>query len=339
MPDMDLQDAGQGRKPLISIVVPVYNEEANIHRAYEAICGELGPRQDLLFEIVFTDNHSTDSTFSVLKDLAKSDPKVKVIRFARNFGFNRSILTGYRFARGEAAIQIDCDLEDPPQLFHEFIRLWQEGHDVVVGVRARREEHPLRTRARSAYYRLLASISETPHEMNAGDFRLVDRSVLDQLKVIDDAQPYMRGLISELAQNQAAVPYARTSRREFGQSKFPLRQLVKLGLEGVFAHSTLPLKLATYTGLTIALVTALVSAAFLIGRLLHPEQWPVGYAMTALLILFGISINALFLGVIGEYIGRIYHQVRRRPTVIVERSLNVEASGGVYVQEVPRGLQ
>lgn len=338
MSESNIPGTSSSKVSLISIVVPVYNEEANVRRAYDAIRRELEPLEDLSFEIVFTDNHSTDATFSLLRELAQSDSRVKVIRFARNFGFNRSILTGYRFAQGDAAIQIDCDLEDPPQLFHEFIRLWREGHDVVVGVRARREESPLRTRARSGYYRLLASISETPHEMNAGDFRLVDRSVLDQLKVIDDAQPYMRGLISELAHNQAAVPYARTSRREFGESKFPLRQLVKLALEGVFAHSTLPLKLATYIGLGVALFTTLMSAVFLLGRLLQPEKWPVGYATTTLLILFGISLNALFLGVIGEYIARIYQQVRTRPTVIVEKALNVRAAGGVYTEEGRRGL-
>jgi glycosyltransferase involved in cell wall biosynthesis len=336
---MDLGSTKPVSSPLISVIVPVYNEEANVRRAYDAICAELAPRDDLSFEIVFTDNHSTDGTFSLLAELAKSDPRVKVIRFARNFGFNRSILTGYRFASGDAAIQIDCDLEDPPQLFHEFIRLWREGHDVVVGVRARREESPLRAQARNAYYRMLASISETPQEMNAGDFRLIDRSVLDQLKVIDDAQPYMRGLVSELAHNQAAVPYARTQGRQFGQSKFPLRQLVKLALDGVFSHSTLPLKLATYIGLAVALLTALMSAVFLAGRLLQPEQWPLGYATTTLLILFGISLNALFLGVIGEYIARIYQQVRTRPTVIVEKALNVQASAGVYSEEARRGFQ
>lgn len=335
----ELISTGATRRPLISIVVPVYNEEGNVQRAYEAIVGELEPREDLSFEIVFTDNHSTDGTFQLLAGIARRDARVRVIRFARNFGFNRSILTGYRFARGDAAIQIDCDLEDPPELFHEFIRLWREGHDVVVGARARRREGRVRARARNVYYQLLDSISETPHEINAGDFRLIDRSVLDQLKMVDDAQPYMRGLVSELARNQAAVPYERTRQRQFGESKFPIRQLVKLALEGVFAHSTLPLKLATYIGLAVALCTTTLSAIFLVGRLLNPHEWPIGFATTTLLILFGISLNALFLGVIGEYIARIYLQVRRRPTVVVERALNVDAAGGVYPEELHRGLQ
>jgi glycosyltransferase involved in cell wall biosynthesis len=326
------------RKPLISIIVPVYDEEANVVRAYEAIVAELEPRQDLEFEIIFTDNHSTDSTFERLEQLATRDKRVKVLRFARNFGFNRSILTGYRFARGDAAIQIDCDLEDPPSLFGDFISLWRQGHDVVVGVRASRRESRLMALARTTYYRFLNSISDTPHQIDAGDFRLVDRRILDQLKVIDDAQPYVRGLTSELARNQGAIAYTR-NRREFGRSKFPIRQLIKLGLEGVVAHSTVPLRIATYVGIAIALATALVTGLYILGRLISPNPWPAGFATTTVLILFGISLNALFLGIIGEYIARIYQQVRHRPSVIVEKSLNIDVSGSVYKEGSRDGFQ
>ncbi|WP_210497173.1 glycosyltransferase family 2 protein [Microvirga antarctica] len=325
-------------KQLISIIVPVFNEEANIDRAYDAIVAELESLPGLSFEIIFTDNHSTDSTFSVLERLAARDTRVKVLRFARNFGFNRSILTGYRYARGDAAIQIDCDLEDPPSLFGDFIRLWRDGHDVVVGIRARRREGWLMVLARKSFYRFLDSISDTPHQIDAGDFRLVDRSILDQLKHIDDAQPYVRGLISELARKQGSIAYTR-NRREFGESKFPLRQLVKLGLEGVYAHSTVPLRIATYIGLAIALATALTTGIYVIGRLIWPEGWPAGFATTTVLILFGISLNALFLGIMGEYVARIYQQVRHRPTVIVEKALNINASGAVYKEERRHGLQ
>jgi len=326
------------RKPLISIIVPVFNEEANVARAYEAIISELAPRDDLDFEIIFTDNHSTDATFTRLKELAARDQRVKVLRFARNFGFNRSILTGYRYARGDAAIQIDCDLEDPPNLFHDFIRMWRNGHDVVVGVRAKRPEGRLMSLARRTYYRFLNRISDSEHQINAGDFRLLDRQILDQLKVIDDAQPYIRGLTSELAQNQASIAYKRTNLREFGRSKFPLAQLIKFGLQGVFAHSTIPLHIATFVGMAIALTTALVTGIYIVARLLSSEAapWPRGFATTTVLILFGISLNALFLGIIGEYIARIYQQVRRRPTVIIEKSLNIDASGLVR-DEVHRG--
>ena len=192
--------------------------------------------------------------------------------------------------------------------------------------------------ARKAFYRFLDSISETPHQIDAGDFRLVDRSILNQLKLIDDAQPYVRGLISELASNQGSVAYTR-SRREFGESKFSLRQLVKFGLDGVYAHSTIPLKLATYIGMGIALSTALVAGIYIVGRLVAPDDWPQGFATTTVLILFGISLNALFLGIIGEYIARIYLQVRHRPTVILEKVLNADVSGAVHKEERRDGFQ
>jgi len=325
-------------KPLISIIVPVYNEEANVNRAYEAIVSELEKRQDIGFEIIFTDNHSTDATFDRLELLTARDPRVKVLRFARNFGFNRSILTGYRYAEGDAAIQIDCDLEDPPSLFHDFIDLWKQRHDVVVGIRARRQENWCMVFLRKTFYRLLDRISDTPHQIDAGDFRLVDRSILDQLRMIEDAQPYVRGLISELARNQGGVAYAR-DRREFGESKFPLRQLIKLGLEGVYAYSTTPLRIATYVGILIALVTSAVTGVYVLGRLISPGQWPAGFATTTVLILFGISLNGLFLGILGEYIARIYQQVRHRPTVIIEKALNIDAAGAVYSRERQHGLQ
>jgi len=324
-------------KQLISIIVPVFNEQDNVLRSYEAIVAELSSRDDIDFELIYTDNHSTDATFARLTELAQRDSRVKVIRFARNFGFNRSILTGYRYAAGDAAIQIDCDLEDPPGLFHQFIDLWRAGHDVVIGIRAQRRESWLMAHVRKMFYLFLDRISETPQQTDAGDFRLVDRRILDQLRQIEDAQPYVRGLISELAFNQTGIPYRRQS-REFGESKFPLRELVKLGFQGVYSHSTVPLRLATYTGLLIALSTALLTGLYVIARLFWPDEWPRGFATTTVLILFGISLNAMFLGIIGEYVARIYQQVRVRPTVVVERSLNLEVRGGVYRDGPRNGL-
>ena len=325
---MNQPTPGAGRT-LISVIIPVYNEEANIPKAYKAVMSELAKHDDLDAELIFTDNHSTDRSFEVLQGIAEQDPRVKVLRFSRNFGFNKSILTGYRQASGGAAIQIDCDLEDPPELFHEFIRLWRQGHDVVVGVRAQRTENVWIGRARRAFYTLLNQLSETPHVMDSGDFRLIDRKILDQLRLIHDPYPYVRGLVSELATRQATVPFSR-QRRQHGESKFPLRNLIRLAMEGVYAHSTLPLKLATYIGIAVSLITVLVSGGYLTAWLLSPQDWPAGFATTTILILFGISLNALFLGIIGEYIARIYQQVRTRPTVIVERALNIEKAIGIY---------
>ncbi|MDP2750988.1 MAG: glycosyltransferase family 2 protein [Rhodocyclaceae bacterium] len=317
------------KKTLISIIIPVYNEEANIAAAYEAVVKEFDVCNDIDFEIVFTDNHSTDKSFSLLSDIAKRDRRVKVLRFTRNFGFNKSILAGYRHAAGDAAIQIDCDLEDPPALFHDFIRLWRSGHDVVVGVRTRRKENIAKTIVRRSFYAVLNNLSDGIHEVNSGDFRLIDRTILDQLKIIQDPYPFVRGLVSELSINPASVSFSRNN-RQFGESKFPLRHLIRLALEGVYAHSTAPLKLASYTGLIITLLMTILTGYYIIAWLLSPSAWPAGFATTTILILFGISLNALFLGIIGEYIARIYQQGRTRPSVVIEKSINIEASGGVY---------
>jgi glycosyltransferase involved in cell wall biosynthesis len=308
--------------PLISIMLPVYNEEGNVERAHAEISQVFAAVPDIDIEFIFADNHSTDSTFEKLEKLAAQDPRVRVIRYARNFGFNRSVLTGYRHAAGDAAIQIDCDLEDPPRIMLDFVRLWKEGHDVVVGVRAKRQEGRLLVALRRLYYRLIDAISEEKHETDAGDFRLIDRRILDQLRVIRDARPYVRGLVSALARNQASVSYTR-NRRLAGESKFRLWALIHLALEGIFSQSIVPLQMASIAGFIIAIATALLSAFYLVLRLFS-TNWPEGFATTQILILFGISLNAIFLGIIGEYVGRIYTQIRDRPLVVVERTINIE---------------
>jgi len=195
---------------------------------------------------------------------------------------------------------------------------------VVVGVRAQRQESWLLSRARRLYYRLVDAISEEKHETDAGDFRLIDRRILDQLRLIRDAQPYVRGLVSGLARNQTAVAYSR-NKRMAGESKFRLKGLIRLALEGIFAQSTAPLKLATVAGFAIAFLTTILSGVYLVLRLLSSD-WPQGFATTQILILFGISLNAIFLGIIGEYVGRIYIQIRDRPLVVVERAINIETA-------------
>lgn len=315
--------------PIISVVMPVYNEEGNIRRAFdavEAVFAEMGGRYE--HEYVFADNHSEDGTFAVLTELAKNNKRVKVIRYNRNYGFQRSLLTAYRYASGDAAIQIDCDLQDPPALFPQFLALWEQGHDVVVGIRRNRQEPKPLAWTRSRFYAFLNLISEDNITRDAGDFRLVDRSVLEILKRVNDHTPYVRGLISAVASNEAAVPYDR-EKRIHGDSKFPVRRLAGFALNGIFGHSTLPLRLATFVGLGVSVVAIVLSAFYLIGALRYGSTWPSGFATTAVLMLFGIGLNGIFLGVIGEYVGRIYQQNKRRPLTVIQKALNVpdEADG------------
>ena len=282
------------------------------------VLAELEQKYDT--ELLFTDNHSTDATFAHLQRLSAADPRVRVLRFSRNFGFQRSILTGYLNARGDAAIQIDCDLQDPPSLLPEFVRRWEAGSRVVYGVRRSRKEGAGITLMRKAFYRLIDALSDDKLPLDAGDFRLVDRVVLNELAQIDDAHPYLRGAIAAMGFQQEGLVYDRAERLR-GESKFDFASLVRLGVDGILNHSIVPLRIATYTGLAVSLITFLGLIGYIGGRLLFGQAWPAGFATVTVLVLLSISLNALFLGVIGEYLGRIYQQVKKRPLTIVERSL------------------
>jgi polyisoprenyl-phosphate glycosyltransferase len=317
-PDSSLESA----RPLVSIVVPVFNEANNVtwlHQEVTRVFSSLAAEYD--YEIVFTDNHSVDNTFERLAEMGARDPHIRVIRFSRNFGFNCSVMTGYRMSRGDAAIQIDCDLQDPPDMFIEFLRLWRAGHDVVVGVRRKRDEGRFRQFQRRVFYRLMDKLTNENLVVDSGDFRLIDRSIIDQLRWIDDVNPFTRGLTSSLASNQIGVLYDRRA-RQFDKSKYPFRRLFGLALDGVIAHSVLPLRIASFIGLAIAFGAVILSVSYIIGRLFFEGAWPSGFATIAVLLLFGIGLNAIFLGIIGEYLGRIYLQVRHRPLTVIEKTVN-----------------
>ena len=272
-------------------------------------------------EIVFTDNHSEDRTFQLLEELAARDPRVRVFRFSRNFGFQRSILTGYIKAQGDVAIQLDCDLQDPPELIPVFLNHWRKGADIVYGVRVARKEGWLINQSRALFYRLIDRLSEHKIPVDAGDFRLISRRVIDLLANLDDAQPYLRGTIASLGFHQVGVEYARNARIA-GESKFPFSKLLSLALDGILNHSTVPLRLSTYFGFFGSLVTLVGVVAYTAVKLITHAAWPAGFATLAALILAGISVNAMLLGIIGEYLGRMYMQMKKGPLTIVERAVD-----------------
>jgi dolichol-phosphate mannosyltransferase len=308
--------------------MPVFNEERNVLPAYEAVIGvfdRLKPRYSV--EFVFTDNHSTDRTYDTLEQLAAKDPRVKVVRFNRNYGFQRSLMTGYRYAVGEAAVQLDCDLQDPPELITNFLELWERGHDVVVGLRRRREEASLLTWTRGVFYKLLDRISEDRLTPNAGDFRLVDKKIIAQLRTLNHATPYVRGLISSLATNEVGIIYDRRGRK-FEKSKFPVRRLIGFALHGIVSHSVLPLRLASYVGILVSLATFVLGLFYVVTAVFFRADWPRGFATIVVLILFGISLNGIFVGILGEYVGRIHTQLLTKPLTVVERTCNLGEVNG-----------
>ncbi len=310
-------------KPLISIVVPVYNEESNIDLFYTTVNKELEALSDRFrFEFIFTDNHSTDNTFAKLQAIASQDSRLRVIRFSRNFGYQRSILTGYLSAAGDAAIQLDCDLQDPPNLMGVFLEKWQEGYKVVYGVRTQRKEGAVINATRKIFYRLIDLLSDTKLPYDAGDFRLIDRCIIDVLMNLNDNQPYLRGTITRIGFKQIGISYSRDERKH-GESKFSLNEMLRLAIDGITSQSVIPLRFATYTGIGIFILMFFGAIFAIIAKYTSGSEWPAGFATIIVLILFSIGLNALFLGVIGEYLGRIYKQVKPEPITIVEKKLGI----------------
>ncbi len=318
---------------LISVVVPVFNEAENIgefFRRVVPIMESLGPRYD--YEIVATDNCSTDNTFELLQAEAERNHRIRAYRLSKNFGFQRSILTGLSLTRGDAALQLDCDLQDPPEMIAEFLCLWESGYHVVYGIRKKRQEGPVITGARKVFYRLINALSDEELPTDAGDFRLIDRRIIDELSRIKDTHPYIRGTIASLGFRQVGIPYERAKRAN-GVSKFSFRDLFALASDGILNHSLVPLRLATYTGLALSVTSLLVMVAYIIARLTIGVGWPNGFATLIVVNLFSFGVLSVFLGIIGEYIGRIHEQLKDLPISIIERSINHDFNA------VPPGTQ
>jgi polyisoprenyl-phosphate glycosyltransferase len=310
-------------RKLVSVLVPAYNEELTVERAYTTIAGVFDALPDYEFEIIFTDNHSTDRTFALLRRIAEQDPRVKVIRFSRNYGYQRSVLRAYKAASGDCAVQIDCDLQDPPELIPAMLALWEQGHQVIYGVRKSLQDGPVTAAMRRLFYWFIAKISDDDLPLNAGEFRLVDARILGELRKVDDTAPYVRGLISAMGFSQVPIEYDRRD-RVAGTSKFPLMAMLALAVDGVLNHSLLPMRIASLTGLVVGVITLLLTFIYLIGSLLFGQEWPAGFATTTILLLMSIAINAIFMGILGEYVGRIFLQAKQRPDPLIEAALNLE---------------
>ena len=309
---------------MISVVIPVYNEQYNVSLAYTAIREVLMTfKGQYDYEIIFMDNRSTDGTFTKLKEIAEKDIKVKVVRFSRNFGYQRSIYTGFAISSGDAVIQFDSDLQDPLDLIKEFIKKWEEGFMVVYGVRRSRKEGKWLEFSRKAFYRLINALSEDDLPPDAGDFRLVDKKVVELLRQIYDYSPYLRGTIASFGFNQLGIPYDRLERKH-GRSKFNFLSLIGLAVDGILNHSISLLRLATFTGFLAFIISIILVIIYSLGKLVFFPEWRAGFTTTIVLILISLGLNAFFLGIIGEYIGRIYQQVKKFPIAIIDESMNLE---------------
>src|SRR5262245_1813559 len=311
-------------RPVISIVGPVYNEEALL----EEFCQRMVEVLEALgepFELVLVNDGSRDRSPEILRRLYAQDHRIKVINFSRNFGLQAALTAGLDYARGQAIIVMDTDLQDPPEVVPQLISRWREGYQLVYAQRADRAgETWFKKFTASAFYRLITRITSVQIPVDTGEFRLMDRKVVDAIKSMREYNRFMRGLSVWVGYTQTGITYERDARKA-GETKFSFGKMLRLALDGITSFSYLPLQLATYFGFIEAVISLIFLIAVIIMRLANPANPAFyGQASTLVSVLFIGSVQLIFLGIIGEYIGRIYDEVKRRPLYIVAEELGFE---------------
>lgn len=313
-----------------SVVIPVFNEEAVVYATYRRLSLVMG-RLDESYELIFVNDGSSDRTAAIIQEIIQGDERVSLLEFSRNFGHQAAISAGIDHARGDALIIIDGDLQDPPELIPQMISKWREGYEVVYARRSRREGETLFKKWTAAlFYRALRSITDIEIPVDTGDFRLIDRRVIDALKSMGEKNRFVRGLVSWVGFRQTAVEYVRDERFA-GSSKYPLKKMVRFALDGITAFSHKPLKLAAYLGSAIT-CSGFVYLIVSLGQRVFSAQSSWAPFMACLIILNGLVLLAL--GIIGEYIGRIFDEVRNRPLYILRNSKGVKRRKALEVRRV-----
>lgn len=305
----------------ISIVTPCFNEEDNVRALYFKVKMEMQKFPNLIYDHIFIDNLSTDRTRVILQELATEYKNIKLIFNSRNFGPIRSPYYGLLQSNSDATVLMVADLQDPPELLPEFIKYWGEGYKVVIGAKNTTEEVGFMRLARKSYYSLINKIADIELIKNYTGFGLYDRNVLDQLRVFDVSYPYLRGLISEIGYPIKLVPYYQPLRKN-GKSKYSFYNLYQVAMLGVTSHSLVPLRIATFAGFFIAIVSLLISAAYLLLKIIYWNNFPLGIATVLIAIFFLASVQIFFIGILGEYIGAILIETRKRPLVVEEKRIN-----------------
>jgi len=306
---------------LISIVTPCYNEQENVAEVHRRVREIMGAVEDVDYEHIFIDNASTDSTVSILREIAAGDPRSRLIINARNFGSLRSPYHAILEAQGDAVILLVADLQDPPELIPEFIARWKAGAKVVVGVKSGSQESAVMFAIRRAYYGLLASIGEHGLLQNFSGFGLYDRQMVDALRRMRDPSPYLRGLISEIGFEPSIVEYVQTARKR-GITSNNFYSLYDIAMLGITSHSKVPLRLATMGGFLLSLLSLLIAFAYLVLKLVFWNQFSLGMAPILIGVFFFSSVQLFFIGLLGEYIATIHTRVMNRPLVVEQERVN-----------------
>lgn len=307
---------------LVSVVVPCYQEEAVLAETHERLTRAL-KSLGADYEILYVDDGSRDGTLAILRDLHRADPRVLVVALSRNFGHQIAISAGLDAARGAAVVVIDADLQDPPELIPELVARWREGNEVVYGSRtARRGESAPRLWITGLYYRLLRRVSDVAMPAEAGDFRLLDRRVVDVLKAMPERDRYLRGMVSWIGFRQRPVPYVREARAA-GKGHYSLARLARLGLDGLTGFSSAPIRVVTWLGVVLGALSVTGLLVLLALRLSSSARFG-GWTVAALAMALLAGVQLLALGLVGEYVGQIYREVKRRPPYVVAERLGFD---------------
>ncbi len=307
--------------PEISVVVPLYNEEQVIGEMYERL-SEVLRGAGIDYELVMVNDGSIDRTLEMAHAICATDKNVKLIDFSRNFGHQIAITAGMDLSTGKAVVVIDADLQDPPEVILKMIEKWKEGYQVVYGVREKREgESQFKILTASVFYRVLRTLTSIDIPVDTGDFRLVDRRVLNEFNNMRERARFVRGMISWVGFKQTEVRYVRHERFA-GETKYPISKMIKFAIDGVLSFSQVPLKLASGLGLVSAVVSFLFMVYGLVMRYFFPEQVIPGWSSLFSAVLFLGGIQLICLGILGEYIGRIYEEIKKRPLYIIRDQVN-----------------
>ncbi|WP_374989099.1 glycosyltransferase family 2 protein [Priestia megaterium] len=314
-----------------SIVVPVYNEEEVIHETYRRLTEVMRSTKEA-YELLFVNDGSRDRTAEIIKEYSEQDPAVVLLDFARNFGHQIAITAGMDYARGEAVVVIDADLQDPPELILEMIEKWKQGFDVVYAKRTKRKgETYFKKQTAAMFYRFLRAMTDIDIPLDTGDFRLLDRKVCNQMNSIQEKNRFVRGLVSWVGFKQIAVEYERDERLA-GESKYPLKKMLKLSMDGITSFSYKPLKLASYAGVTLSGIGFIYLLVVLYLKL-FTDSTITGWSSLIVIQLFFSGIILIILGMIGEYIGRIYDETKNRPLYIVREKYQLETRREVSLRD------
>ena len=311
------------RRALVSVVVPCMNEQAVIRETCDRLITVLSPGE-FSFELIFVDDGSKDHTPEILRELQSDDARVRVVCLSRNFGHQVAITAGLEHATGDAVAVIDADLQDPPEVLMEFVTKWLDGYDVVYGVRTAREgETKFKLWTAKAFYRLIGKLSDTEIPLDTGDFRLMDRRVVDALLSMPERDRFVRGMVSWLGFAQISVPYRR-SPRFAGQTKYPLFKMLKFATDGIVSFSIVPLRLATWIGFLASGLSVFGIVVVLLEHYFGVIGLVKGWSSTVIAVLFIGGVQLVCLGIIGEYVGRIYGETKRRPLYVVRERMGFD---------------